>query len=107
MKNKHMRSIIAVLLVCTMALAMTACAFGLKGTYTNTDGLVEQSFTFMEDNKVKMSAFGIDVEATYEIDGDTIILTYSLLSLSYDMEKSFSKQGNSIFIDGVEFVKQS
>ena len=35
-----------------------------------------------------------------------IIITYSLMNLSYDLEMSFVKEGNSIFIDGTEFIKE-
>jgi hypothetical protein len=60
----------------------------------------------MEDNKVKVSAFGIDVEGEYLIEDGEITITYSLLGLSYDWVKSFEKDGSSIFIDGTEFVKE-
>jgi len=105
-KTKILKSIVAALLICMILCTSTACATKLYGTYTTTDGLVEQSFTFKEDNKVAASAFGIDVEGTYEIKDGKIIITYSLLGLSYDWEKSFEKKGSSIFIDGTEFVKE-
>lgn len=105
--KRAVKIVVAVALVCVMLGTMAACtAFGLKGTYTSVDGLVEQSFTFKEDNVVEVSAFGINVEGEYEIEDDTITIRYSLLNLSYDMEKSFAKEGDSIFIDGVEFVKE-
>ena len=68
--------------------------------------IIKQSFTFKEDNKVEVSAFGIDVEGEYLIEDGKITITYSLLNLSYDWEKSFEKDGNSIFIDGTEFFKE-
>ena len=55
---------------------------------------------------MEVSAFGINVEGEYLIEDDTITITYSLLNLSYDWEKSFEKKGNSIFIDGTEFIKE-
>lgn len=93
------------LLVSLLVCLLTACTTSLKGKYVNTEGVTEQSFTFKEDNKVDVSAFGISVEGEYEIDDNTITFTYSLLGISYDMEKSFVKKGSSIFIDGMEFVK--
>lgn len=106
-QKKAFKKIVAsVLLVCVMVCTLTACTTTLKGTYTSKDGLVEQSFTFMEDNKVKVSAFGIDVEGEYLIEDGEITITYSLLGLSYDWVKSFKKDGDSIFIDGTEFVKE-
>ena len=68
--------------------------------------MIEQSFTFLEDNKVKVSAFGIEIEGEYLIEDGEITITYSLFGLSYDWVKSFEKDGNSIFIDGTEFVKE-
>ena len=44
----------------------------LSGTYTRKEGLIEQSFSFKEDNKVEVSAFGIDVEGTYQIEDGKI-----------------------------------
>lgn len=84
---------------------MTACSTRLSGTYT-TDGVIEQSLTFQEDNVVVISAFGINAEGIYRIEDDKIIITYKLLNLSYDIEKSFEKDGNTITIDGTEFIKE-
>ena len=105
--KKSFKRIVSLLLVAVFILcALTACATKLNGTYTNDEGLVKQSFTFKEDNVVKVSAFGINIEGEYIIEDDTITITYSLGSVSYDWEKSFEKEGDSIFIDGTEFVKE-
>lgn len=106
-KKKCFKSIVAVLLVCIMMCTLTACTTKLSGTYTAKEGLIEQSFTFKEDNIVEMSAFGIEIEGEYVIEDGEITITYSLLGLSYDWVKSFKKDGNSIFIDGTEFVKET
>ena len=105
-RNWNKRIVAALLLVCVMACALTACTTTLKGTYTSKGSVIKQSFTFKEDNKVAVSAFGIDVEGEYLIEDGEITITYSLLGLSYDWVKSFKKDGNSIFIDGTEFVKE-
>ena len=105
--KKNLKRIVSLLLLTTiLVFVLTACTTKLSGTYTNDEGLVKQSFTFKEDNKVEVSAFGIDVEGEYLIEDDTITITYSFLNLSYDWKKSFEKKGNSIFIDGTEFVKE-
>ena len=96
---------VAVFLAGVMLFSLMACATTLSGTYTTKDG-IQQSFTFKEDNKVQVSAFGIDVEGDYVIEDGKITITYSLLGLKYDWVKDFTKKGNSIFIDGTEFVKQ-
>lgn len=106
MKKKFSGIVSLLLLTISLMCMLTACATNLNGTYTNDEGLVKQSFTFKEDNQVKVSAFGIDVEGEYLIEDDKIIITYSLLNLSYDLEKSFEKDGDSIFIDGTEFIKE-
>lgn len=106
MSKKIFTSVVAVLLVCVMVCSLTACTTTLKGTYTAKEGMIEQSFTFLEDNKVKVSAFGIEIEGEYLIEDGEITITYSLFGLSYDWVKSFEKDGNSIFIDGTEFVKE-
>lgn len=105
--KKSLKRIVSLLLMASMLMCvLTACTTTLSGTYTNDEGLVKQSFTFKEDNKVEVSAFGIDVEGEYLIEDDTITITYSLLNLSYDWKKSFEKKGISIFIDGTEFIKE-
>ena len=98
MKKNCRRIVSLLLLTVSLVCILTACTTKLSGTYTNDEGLVKQSFIFKEDNKVEVSAFGID--------DDTITITYSLLNLSYDWEKSFEKKRNSIFIDGTEFIKE-
>lgn len=105
MFKKNVKVITALLMVCIMACSLTACATKLSGTYTS-DGIIEQSLTFKKDNVVVMSAFGIDAEGTYKIEDDKITITYKLLNLSYDLEKSFEKDGDTITIDGTEFVKE-
>lgn len=106
MKKSCRRVVSLLLLTVSLIFVLTACATKLSGTYTNDEGLVKQSFTFKEDNMVEVSAFGVDIEGEYQIEDDTITITYSLLNLNYDWEKSFEKKGNSIFIDGTEFVKE-
>lgn len=105
-KRIRIERIMAAFLVCVLVCTLTACTTTLSGTYTSKEGLVEQSFTFKEDNKVEVSAFGIEVEGEYLIEDGEITITYSLLGLRYDWVKSFEKDGSSIFIDGTEFVKE-
>ena len=105
--KKNLKRIVSLVLLAAMIMCvLTACATKLSGTYTNEEGLIKQSFTFKEDNKVDVSAFGVNIEGEYLIEDDTITITYSLMNLSYDLEKPFEKKGASIFIDGIEFVKE-
>lgn len=105
-KKAFKKIVAALLLVCVMVCTFTACTTTLKGTYVSKEGLIEQRFTFKEDNKVEVAAFGIEVEGEYLIEDGEITITYSLLGLSYDWAKTFEKDGGSIFIDGTEFVKE-
>ena len=106
MSKKCFQRVTLIVVVCLMLCGLTACATTLNGTYTSKDSLLEYQFTFMDDNKVKMSAFGVNIEGEYLIEDGEITITYGILGLSYDWVKSFEKDGNSIFIDGVEFVKE-
>ena len=73
--KKSSRRIVSLLLLTTLLMCMlTACTTKLSGTYTNDEGLVKQSFTFKEDNKVAVSAFGISVEGEYLIEDNTITI---------------------------------
>ena len=105
-KNDFQKILAAILIVCVMVSTLTACTTTLKGTYISKEGLIEQRFSFKEDNKVEVSAFGIEVEGEYLIEDHEITITYELLGLSYDWTKSFVKDGSSIFINGTEFVKE-
>ena len=106
MSKKVLSSVASVLMICVVLFSLVGCSTTLKGTYTSKEGLIKQSFTFKDDNKVDVSAFGIEVEGDYEIKDGKLIITYTLLNLSSSWEKDFEKKGNSIFIDGVEFVKE-
>ena len=111
MLKKGLKSIAIVILVFVMLFSMVACGNKLSGTYTNSEGLVKLSYTFKEDNIVETNALGIDLKwdglkIEYEIEKGKITFTYSVAGLSYDKECDFEKKGNSIFIDGKEFIKE-
>ena len=103
---KNIKTIISFVLICVIVCSFVACSSTLSGTYTNKDGIIEQSFIFEKDNIVKVSAFGVNIEGEYVIKDGEITITYNILGLKYDLVKSFEKKGNSIFIDGAEFIKE-
>lgn len=76
----------------------------LSGTYQSI-GLISQTFSF-DGNHVTMSAFGINASGTYEIKNSQISITYTLFGNEYTWTQLFSQDGDSIFISGMEFVKQ-
>ena len=55
---------------------------------------------------MKMSAFGIDADGTYEIKDGNIIINYSLFGQEYNWKQSFSQDGNKIYIGGEELTKK-
>lgn len=96
----------------SMSAMLAACggsSSGLNGTYSAEllGGILgENSFTFSGGNKVKMSAFGIDADGTYEINDGNITINYSLFGQDYTWKQSFSQNGDSIYIGGDEFTKK-
>ena len=102
--NVKLRLLSVLLAVVLCATMLTACGGSkLDGTY-RSQGLISQSFTFDED-QVTMSAFGMNASGTYRIEGDQIIIIYSLFGQEYTWEQSFSQSGNVINIGGTEFEK--
>lgn len=76
-----------------------------NGTYRSNDA-INQTFTFYGQNGIKMSAFGISADGTYEIKNGQIIVTYEFLGHQV-WNPSFSMSGNSLFIAGTEFIRES
>lgn len=103
-QRKTAKKLAAILLVCVMAFSLVACSSTLDGTYSCKDSLIEQSLTFDED-EVTGTIMGININGTYVIEDDQIIITYSVGPLSYNSEYKFEKDGDSIFIDGTEYKK--
>lgn len=102
--KRGIRLLSALLIVILCVTTLVACGGSkLHGTY-RSQGLFSQSFTFDGDH-VTMSAFGIHASGTYQISGDQIIITYTLLGQEYIWEQSFSQSGSVINIGGTEFKK--
>ena len=102
--NVKLRLLSVLLAVVLCATMLTACGGSkLDGTY-RSQGLISQSFTF-DGDQVTMSAFGVNASGTYRIEGDQIIITYSLFGQEYTWEHSFSQSGNVINIGGPDFEK--
>ncbi len=103
---KRTPRIMAVLiLIALMATCLAGCG-GLKGTYTEKDG--NESLTFSRGNKVTISDGGSEFLGKYSIDGDVMHLTYTdPLGYDWDLDYSYSKKGNTISLDGDEYIKES
>lgn len=100
------KRIVALLLACAVLYTLFGCAAGLNGTYKSKDGLIEQTVTFSDGNRISVSAFGVEIEGDYVIKDGKLVITYTVLGLRTEWEKKFEKKGYSIFIDGTEFIKE-
>lgn len=90
------------------ALLLAGCG-GLKGTYTPADASMstEISSIRFDGSKAVLSIWGYKVGGSYKVQGDTLELNYTLLGNSRTQSFAFSQKGNSILIDGVEYVKSA
>ena len=104
-KRNYIKMLTTLLLVASMVLLLTACGGGKpNGTYVSK-GLVPQTYTFKGD-QVTMSAFGINATGTYSISNGKLNIEYTLLGMTQSISYSFEQKGNTLFIQGTEFVKQ-
>lgn len=55
------------------ALLLSGCSRGLQGTYADEVGFM--SFTFASDGTVVQSTLGLEVEMTYEIVDERVVVT--------------------------------
>ena len=101
-KKTTIRIAICAMIVTLASTLLVACGGGLSGTYYSADGL--QAFTFNGDN-VTMSAFGVNANGKYKIEGDKIIITYSLFGMEYNWSQPYSESDGSIYIGGTQFSK--
>jgi len=98
--------LLGALALCLLLSTLAACSGGgLSGTY-RSQGLISQTFTFSGGNRITMSAFGINASGTYKINGNRMIVTYSIFGMDTSWSCQFERRGRSIFIDGTEFIKQ-
>ena len=76
---------------------------------------LSQGFTFESNGKVTTSAAGLDlVSGTYKIENGKITFSFNTdgileiagNSLGLNHSMTFEKKGNSIFLDGTEYVKE-
>ncbi|NLW74074.1 MAG: hypothetical protein GX057_04150 [Clostridiales bacterium] len=104
MKRKLLKSTALLFAVILLCLCLASCN-KLSGTYTSVDKEVGTSYKFhFFSNKVTMYYLNFPFDGTYELDkkAGKIYMTF----LGDRVEKTFSQSGKSIFIDGVEYVKE-
>ena len=94
-------------LVLTVILTLSACESKvLNGSY-KSDALISQTWTFYDTNKLKMTAIGgtLSFDGTYEIDGNEIVVRYSVLGESITLRYVFENRGQTLLIDGTIYSK--
>lgn len=103
MKRSVIRFLALALLIIILGAGLVSCGGKLSGTYASAaeDDRTTYKFSFFGD-KLVWNYDGVDIEGSYEIEGDKIYITF----LGDRQEKSFSKKGKSLFIDDVEYLKQ-
>ena len=100
--RKTIKKIAVLFLALMLVFTLVACSGGLSGTYVADDG---SKVTF-NGNKITMSVLGIDINGTYSISGSEMTITYSVLGVETSNTATFSQSGNTVTIDGQQFVKQ-
>ncbi len=101
-----MRKVLAGLLLAVMVLGLCACAAPEKaivGTWKNQStvlGVVtETTFTFNEDGTGTKSSV-LDVDFTYSIEEETLLITTSALGIEYTEKYSFDFKINKLVLTG-------
>lgn len=92
-----MKKILSSVLVCVMLLScmlvLASCGNTLSGTYEDETGFT--SLTFKGKN-VEIEVFGASFDATYKIDGDTIIFEFEgEEAKGFEGEMKFNKGNDS------------
>ena len=94
-----------ILALAAIVTLFAGCGNTLKGTYVPADGGAG-SITFEKDNKATGELFGLKLSGGYSIDKDTIKFETGNGVFGITKDFSFKKDGKSIFINNMEFVKQ-
>ena len=106
----------ALLLVLLLALAACGGSGNLNGTWTRASGETEgfASITFSGDNiaipgitdTFGDAAGAMGISYVYRIDGGQLVLSTSTQGVTIEAARfSFRQDGNSIFVDGVEYTR--
>ncbi len=102
MKKYIIRIVAVAAVVVMLACCLTSCN-SLSGTYVCQEADMYTTYKFSAfSDKLVVSYISIPIEGTYEINGDKITITM----FGESNEHSYSKDGNTIYIDGVAYVKE-
>lgn len=87
-----------VILVC----CLSACN-RISGTYSSDEDLTYVSYTFsLFSDKLVYTVMDVPFNGSYEIDGNKITITI----IGDSQEHSYSKDGDTIYIDGKAYTKE-
>ncbi len=109
MKKISLRLLALCLALMMLCAVLASCGKTLSGVYENNTLGLTITYTFSGDEFVRvmkgLSEFdtGLTVTGTYRIEDGTIYLTSSTGGVE---ELAFSKDGNTIYIAEMEFIKQ-
>ena len=103
-----MKKKIAILLIlCTVTALLAGCGSKLEGTYSPVNSYADFGALTFNGNNVSVNVFGYaGLSGTYQIKGKEMVLTMELLGTPTTQTMSYSKKGDSIFLDGQEYIKQ-
>ncbi len=104
-----MKKWLSLTLVLVMTALLLAGCGGVKGAYAPVDGRAASELSSIRfDGKTAVfTLWGYSLSGSYTINGETLELTYDLLGKTNTKTILFSQKGDSIFLDGVEFARQS
>lgn len=104
---------LCLLLIFVWMLSFSGCAASgqpssagdpLLGRWEDTYGLTE--YEFLEDGKLKIFAFGIAFDGTYERMGSQMTISYTVLGSVERNTYQFDFQGDRFFLDQAEFLRK-
>ena len=102
MKKYIVKIVALALLIVMLACCLMSCNT-LSGTYVCQEGEMYTTYKFSAfSDKLVVSYISIPFEGTYEINGDKMLITI----FGESQEHSFSKDGSTIYIDGVAYEKE-
>ena len=105
-----MKKIIAMIIMLTLALTLTACSSGLSGTYEGEAKYGKISIDFKSSGKCTWHESGSVYEGTYKKTDDGYYLFIKGSGFASDSEFNAVKSGNDLIIEvykaDVRFVKK-
>ena len=108
--NKFRKCVAAVLLSAAMLSAVSCGGNGesddMLGTYESVDLAFKESVTFKSGGRITLTALKTDMSGTYTIGDGNITYSVDVLGTENTETHKFSRDGDSIFIDDVEYKKK-